>query len=70
MTGGLIKGLFTWRWGTPGRCGNPLRWSKNITLLYMHSYNHAIPGCTFSKFLDGCQARKQEKCWKTMCFGN
>ena len=24
----LIKGLFTWRWGTPGRCGNPLRWGN------------------------------------------
>ena len=22
------KGLFTWRWGTPGRRGNPLRWGN------------------------------------------
>ena len=28
------KGLFTWRWGTPGRRGAPLRWGKTITLLY------------------------------------
>ena len=23
-----IKGLFTWRWGTPGRWGNLLRWGN------------------------------------------
>ena len=46
-------GLFTWRWGTPGRWGNLLRWGKKITLLYMQSYNPAIPGCTFSRLLNG-----------------
>ena len=40
----IAKGLFTWRWGTPGRWGNPLMWGKKITLLYMQSYNPAIPG--------------------------
>ena len=30
-----IKGLFIWRWGTPGRWGNTLRLGKKITLLYM-----------------------------------
>ena len=43
---------------------------KEITLLYMQSYNPAIPGCTFSKLLSGRQARKQEKCWQTTCFGD
>jgi len=38
------KRLFIWRWGTLGRWGNSLRWGKAITLLYMHSYNPAIPG--------------------------
>ena len=53
-TGKGSKGLFTWRWGTPGRWGNLLRWGKKITLLYMQSYNPAIPGCTFSRLLNGC----------------
>ena len=26
----FIKGLFTWRWGTPGRWGNLLMWGKKI----------------------------------------
>ena len=38
------EGLFTWRWGTPGRWRNPLRWGKKLTLFYMQSYNPAIPG--------------------------
>ena len=32
-----LKGLFTWKWGTPGRCDNPLSWCKKITLRYMQS---------------------------------
>ena len=40
-------GLFTWKWGTRDR------WGKNITLPYMQSYNPAIPGCTFSRLLNG-----------------
>ena len=31
----------------------PLRWSRKITLLYMQFYNPAIPGCTFSRLLNG-----------------
>ena len=31
----------------------------------MQSYNPAIPGCTFSRLLNGRQARKQEKWWQT-----
>ena len=65
------KGLFIWRWGTPGKWSNPLRclrWGKKITLLYMQSYIPAIPGCTFSRLLNGRYARKQEKCWQTTCF--
>ena len=26
-----IKGLFTWRCGTPGRWGNPVRWGNRVT---------------------------------------
>ena len=58
------KGLFTWRWGTPGRWGNPLRLGKTITLLYMQSYNPAIPGCTFSRLLNGRSVLKQENAGK------
>ena len=68
ITQALNKGLFTWRCGTPDRWGNPLRWRKKITLLYMESYNPAIPGCTFSRLLNGRQARKQEMCWQTTFF--
>ena len=28
-----IKGLFTWRWGTPGRWGNLLRWGNPLSIL-------------------------------------
>ena len=34
----------------------------------MQSSNPAIPGCTFSILLNGCWARKQEKCWQTTFF--
>ena len=64
------KGLFTWRWGTPGRWGNLLGWGNKITPLYMQSYRPAIPGCTFSRLLNGRKARKHEKCWQTTCFGD
>ena len=37
-------------------------WGKKITLLYMQSYNPAIPGCTFSKLLSGRQARCGFQC--------
>ena len=33
------KGLFTWKCGTPGRWGNPLRRGKKIIVLYMQSYS-------------------------------
>ena len=40
-----IKGLFIWRWGTPGRWGNTLRLGKKITLLYMQiSYKGRLGG--------------------------
>ena len=34
---------------------------EKITLLYMQSYAPAIPGCTFSRLLNGRQAHEQEK---------
>ena len=40
-----IKGLFIWRWGTPGRWGDTLRLGKKITLLYMQiSYKGRLGG--------------------------
>ena len=36
----------------------------------MQSYNPAIPGCTFSRLLNGREARKQEKYWQTTCSGD
>ena len=38
------KGDFIWRWGTPSRRSNPLRWGKKLTLLYMQSYNPSSRG--------------------------
>ena len=58
----LPKGLFTWRWGTPGRWGNLLRCGKKIILLTTPQ----IRGCTFSRLLNGRLARKQEKCTSTL----
>ena len=43
---------------------------KKISLLYKQSYNPAIPGCAFSRLLNGREAGKQEKCWQTMCFAD
>ena len=33
-----LQGLFTWRWGTPGRRGNPLRWGN----LPVHIISHMV----------------------------
>ena len=30
------KSLFTWRWGTPGRSGNPLRWGNPPVHIISH----------------------------------
>ena len=30
------KELFTWRWGTPGRCANPLRWGNPPVHIIFH----------------------------------
>ena len=43
---------------------------KKKTLLYMQSYNPAIPGCTFSKLLSGRQALKQENVGKPCVLAN
>ena len=49
-----IKGLFIWRWGTPGRWGNTLRLVKKITLLYMQiSYKGRLGGLPTLKRLHG-----------------
>ena len=36
----LSKGLFTWRWGTPGTWGNPLRWGNPPVHIFSHSFDH------------------------------
>ena len=36
----------------------------------MQSYYSAIPGCAFSRLLNGREVGKQEKCWQTMCFAD
>ena len=39
------NGLFTWRWGTPGRWGNPPSRGRKIKRVYMQSYNPGVQGC-------------------------
>ena len=39
------KGLFTWRWATPGGCGNPpSHKNRKIKRVYMQSYNPGVLG--------------------------
>ena len=36
----VLKGLFTWRWGTPGCWGNPLRWGNRPVHTISHIVTH------------------------------
>ena len=38
------KGLFRWRWATPGRCGNSPSRGRKIKRVYMQSYNPGVLG--------------------------
>ena len=43
--------LFTWRWGTPGRWGNPPSRGRKIKRVYKQSYNPGVLGWGFLKLL-------------------
>ena len=40
----VTKGLFTWRWGTPGRRGKPPSRGRKIKRVYIQSYNPGVLG--------------------------
>ena len=50
-------GLFTWRWGTLGRWGNPPSRGQKIKRVYMQSYNPAVLGWGFLRSLLRLQLR-------------
>ena len=54
---GSYKGLFTWRWGTPGRWGNPPSRGRKIKRVYMQSYNPGVLGWGFLRLLLRLQLR-------------
>ena len=45
------KGLFTWKWGTPGRWGNPPSRGRKIKRVYKQSYNPGVLGWGFLRLL-------------------
>ena len=47
------KGLFTWRWGTPGRWGNPPSRGRKMARVYMQTYNPGVPGWRYQTLLRG-----------------
>ena len=51
------KGPFTWRWGTPGRWGNPPNRGRKIKRVYMQSYNPGVLGWGFLRLLLRLQLR-------------
>ena len=51
------KGLFTWRWGTPGGWGNPPSRGRKIKRFYMQSYNPGVLGWGFLRLLLRLQLR-------------
>ena len=51
------KGLYTWRWGTPGRWGNPPNRGRKIKCVYMQSYNPGVLGWGFLRLLLRLQLR-------------
>ena len=53
----LIKGLFTWRWGIPGRWGNPPSRGRKTKRVYMQSYNPGVLGRGFLRLLFRLQLR-------------
>ena len=55
--GYAFKTLFTWRWGTPGRWGNPPSHGRKIKRVNMHSYNPGVLGWGFLRLLLCLQLR-------------
>ena len=53
----LFKGLFTWRWGTPGRWGSSPRPGRKIKRVYTQSYNPGVLGWGFLRLLLHLQLR-------------
>ena len=51
------KGLCTWRWGTPGRWGNPPSRGRKTKRVYMQSYNPGVLGWGFFRLLLRLQLR-------------
>ena len=51
------KGLFTWRWGTPGRWDNPPSRGRKIKRVYIQSYNPGMLGLVFLRLLLRLQLR-------------
>ena len=51
------KGLFTWRWGTPGRWDNPPSRGRKIKRVYIQSYNPGVLGWGFLRLLLRLQLR-------------
>ena len=51
------KGLFTWKWGTPGRWGNPLSRGRKIKRIHVQSYNPGVLGWGFLRLLLRLQLR-------------
>ena len=45
------KGLFTWKWGTPGRWGNPLSRGRKIKHVNIQSYDPGVQGWGFLRLL-------------------
>ena len=45
------QGLFTWRWGTPDRWGNPPSRGRKRKRVYMQSYNPGVLGWGFLRLL-------------------
>ena len=52
-----FKGLFTWRWGTSGRWGNPPSRGRKIKRVYMQFYNPGVLGWGFLRLLLRLQLR-------------
>ena len=45
------KGMFTWRWGTPGSWGNPPSSGRNIKRVYIQFYHPGLLGWGFFRLL-------------------
>ena len=54
----LSMGLFTWRWGTPGRWGNSPSRGRKIKRVYIQSYNPGVLGWGFLRLLLCLQLRR------------